>query len=132
MMSVTQTAIYNAMKNNAALTTLIGSGKISYKIAPSNAQFPYVVFYEVNERYMNTHKKDELDIWFSVRIMDTSNSVTQAAAELIKGIFHRKSLTVTGWNVYRSQFTTQTVFLEQVERVQVYKQTLDFRLTMNN
>ena len=132
MIRITQQAIYDTLTNSSDLTNLIGSDKISYKIAPSDAQFPYVVFYEVSERFANTHKKDEMDLWFSIRIMDTDNAVTQEAAEIIRDLFHNQDITVTGWNVYRSKFITQTVFLEQVERVQVYKQTLDFRLTMNN
>lgn len=131
MMQDIQQVVFDTLANSSDLTTLIGSGKISYKIAPSDAQFPYVVFYEVSERFTNTHKQDECDLWFSVRIMDTDNAVTQEAAALIRDLFHNQILVISGWNVYRSKFLTQSTFLEQVERVQVYKRTLDFRLTMN-
>jgi len=128
---VIQEAIQTILEDSAALTTLIGDGTISYKIAPSDTTFPYIVFYEISQRQLNSNATDGIDLYFSVRIMSVSNLVTQQAAEIIRNLFHNQAISITGWNVYRSKVTNQTVFLEQVERIQVYKQTIDFRITMN-
>lgn len=131
MINALKASIFTTLTNDSVLTNLIGSGKISYGIAPSNATFPYVVFYEVTEQSPNDTKVDYLDIQFDVRCVGTNEALVEQASERIRTLLHRVDLTVSGWNVYRCNHVRNSRFLEQQERIQVVKITGSYRVTMN-
>jgi len=132
MKRVLQQAIYNYLTNLTDLTNVLGSGKITYRIAPADAQFPYLVFYEITEQSENYAKIDSINAVISMRVVSTSNSQVQQALDVIFDNLHNSaSFSVTGWNVYRVKHINTTMFLEQQERVQVYMGTSDYRFTMN-
>lgn len=131
MIDALKKAIYTTLNTDTDLTNIIGSGKISYGIAPSNENFPYIVFYEVSEQTPNTHKVDYMDVLIDIRVVGLNEATVAQASERVRNLLHRADLTVTGWNVYRCNHVNNTRFLEQQERIQVVKLTGHYRITMN-
>lgn len=131
MIDALKKTIYTTLSNDTTLTNLLNGGTISYGVAPSDSQFPYIVFYEVSEQTPNTHKVDYVDVLFDVRSVGVNEAVVTQIHERIRSVLHRASLSVSGWHVYRCNHINSSRFLEQQERIQVVKLTGHYRVTMN-
>jgi hypothetical protein len=113
-MSVTNalnTAVYNVLSGNAALTTLLGGTAVYYQQAPDHANLPYVVFSHQAGQPDNTHGNDDRSQIVYVR--GYSGTATQAGSiDLHCGTtLHRRALTVAG---YTNFWTTRETELNLV------------------
>jgi len=106
------TAVYNVLSSNMALTSLLGGTAIHYQQAPDNAALPYVVFSHQSGQPDNTHSHDMRNQIIYVR--GYSSAVAQAGSiDLHCGTtLHRRSLSVTG---YTNFWTARETEFNQVE-----------------
>ena len=75
-----KTEVYNALKNNIDLTTLLGGQRIYFMVVPDNkaAEFPRVNYYEYSNRAKNYADDEELaseirivvDVWSKTSTTD--------------------------------------------------------------
>jgi len=119
-----------------ALITVLDAGiptvsnRVYYGIAPSDAIFPYIVLHSISDRRPNQAKKREHDVYFSVRCVSPNLTTAKTLEEAVVTLFDNTSVETTNWVSYRFFHVNSYSFLEQQERIQVYKEICDFRLTI--
>ena len=110
--NVLNTAVYNVLSGNTALTTLLGGTAIHYQQAPDNAALPYVVFSHQAGQPDNTHGVDDRNQIIYVR--GYSGTATQAGSiDLHCGTtLHRRSLSVSGYTNFWTARETEFNMIE--------------------
>jgi hypothetical protein len=114
-MSVTNalnTAIYNVLSANTALTTLLGGTAVYYQQAPDNAALPYVVFSHQAGQPDNTHGTDNRNQIVYVRGY-AGTVATAGSIDLHCGTtLHRRSLSVSGYDNFWTARETEFSLIE--------------------
>ena len=106
------------------------SNQVYYGIAPSDDNFPYIVLHSVSAKRPNQAKKREHNILFSVRCVSPNATTAKTLEEAVVALLDNTTLETPNWVSYRFYHINSYSFLEQQERVQVYKEICDFRLTI--
>jgi hypothetical protein len=103
------TGITSKMAGSALATTV--GGRIYLDEAPEGVAFPYVVFFPVNGRQVDTFKNKLDDILIQFSLFSTSKSATEITTMYnnLTALFDDAALSITGYThiwMIRENFTT--------------------------
>jgi len=107
-MKALSTAIYSKASGSSALWTKIG-GRFYKVAAPATAIFPYIVFSLISDDTDHTFREEIEDVTYQFSIFSATASSLEAEDiyDLLKGVFEKCSLSITG-NTHIHMLRTQT------------------------
>lgn len=124
-------AIVTRLINQLPSETAISVGnRVTYGLAPSDTTFPYITIHTISDKSPNESKKRGRDLYYDVRCMATSSTQAKELEEAVKACLDDYAIVTTSWASYRHWHTNSYDFLEQQERIQVYKHIGEYRLTL--
>ena len=93
------TALFNILDADAAITTIVGS-KIYTLEAPPKIALPYIIYYDAAGIIPNRTPRDEKDDTYRVESRAVDRAGAEALHFAVYDALHEKELTLTGWTNY--------------------------------
>lgn len=98
-MNALDSAIYDAMAANVALTAMVPAARFYIGQAPQGAVAPYVIFMQHAGGDVNDTPVDSLNLVYQVRaVSDKSAAEAGQIDDLLRAALHKATLAVSGWN----------------------------------
>lgn len=120
-MNAVGSAIYSTLCAGTALIAKLGGSAVYNIIAQQGAAFPYVVFFKAAGVEANTSPRRVRKLVYVAKGV-TEDDLQEAGEidDLIDGLLHEQTLTVTGWGTYWSARDGDVSYAEPGEGGKIY------------
>jgi len=95
-----ETGLFNALKNDSALTTALGGTLIYNKLAPQGTTGSYAVFQWQGGGDENDTPTRSRSVLYTVRCIADSQATAATLAGLVDDVLHNQTLTISGYSNY--------------------------------
>ena len=106
------TALYNALAAGTALTGLLGGTAIYNRVAPQDANLPFVVFQYQGGGDENISPRRKRNLVYTVKALSETLSEAESIDEQIDALLHDKTLIVAGWRSFWLAREQDVAFVE--------------------
>lgn len=127
-----ETALYNKLSGNSALTTELGGTLIYNKLAPQNPGNKYVVFQWQGGGDENDTPTRSRSLLYGVYGIATGQATAATIDGLIDTALHDQTLTISGWaNYWMARETDINIVEPNSGQVPMYRVGGIYRISMN-
>lgn len=109
---VLETAIYDRLRLDATIQSLLGGQKVYNRIAPTDTALPYIIFQWQGGGEKNLTPTRMRVLYYTIKALSLSDVEADNIDERIEALLHDYQLTVSGWTNFWTSRELDIIYSE--------------------